>query len=302
MLLLLLLGLFSFGLTIVLIFRAVTVNRVSARDHVAEIEAYGFSADADEVPPTALRERADAFAGMVGDVLVRRFRSLSEADIRTQLRSAGVYRLTARKFVGYRMLATIALPLLWAWLSAAGSMSGSRTFLGIVAGAALGWFGPVVLLKRRIRFRLEQIDYDMPELIDVLVTTVEAGVGLSGSLELASRRLKGPLGDELRLATQEQAMGLATNETLTNLLERADTPAVRSFVRAVLQGETLGVSIGKIMRDLALEMRKRRRQAAEERAQKAPTKMLFPLIFLIFPAMFVVLLGPALLQLTQSLK
>jgi tight adherence protein C len=302
MLLLLLLGLCSFGLMIVLVFRAVTVDHVSTRDHVADIEAYGFSADADEVPPTALRERADAFAGMVGDILVRRFRSLSEADIRTQLRSAGVYRLTARKFIGYRVLATIALPLLWAWLGAAGNMSGGRTFLGIVGGAALGWFGPVVLLKRRIRFRLEQIDYDMPELIDVLVTTVEAGVGLSGSLELAARRLKGPLGDELRLATQEQAMGLATNETLTNLLERADTPAVRSFVRAVLQGETLGVSIGKIMRDLALEMRKRRRQAAEERAQKAPTKMLFPLIFLIFPAMFVVLLGPALLQLTQSLK
>jgi tight adherence protein C len=82
---------------------------------------------------------------------------------------------------------------------------------------------------------------------------------------------------------------------------RADTPAVKSFVRSLIQGETLGVSIGKIMRDLALEMRKRRRQVAEERAQKAPTKMLFPLIFLIFPAMFVVLLGPAALQIIQSL-
>jgi len=88
-------------------------------------------------------------------------------------------------------------------------------------------------------------------------------------------------------------MGLTTEEALRNMLARADTPAVRSFVRAVTQGETLGVSIGDILRSLATEMRKRRRAAAEERAQKAPVKILFPLVFLIFPAMFVILLGPA---------
>ena len=97
-------------------------------------------------------------------------------------------------------------------------------------------------------------------------------------------------------------MGLGTRDALTNMLARADTPAMRSFVRAILQGETLGVSIGKILRDLAGEMRKRRRQAAEERAQKAPTKMLFPLIFLIFPAMFVVLLGPAAFEILRAFK
>lgn len=91
-------------------------------------------------------------------------------------------------------------------------------------------------------------------------------------------------------------MGLSTNEALRNLVVRCETPLMRSFVRSVLQGETLGVSIGQIMRDLALDMRKRRRQAAEERAQKAPIKLLFPLVFLIFPAMFVVLLGPAFLN------
>jgi tight adherence protein C len=91
-------------------------------------------------------------------------------------------------------------------------------------------------------------------------------------------------------------MGLSTNEALRNLVARCETPLMRSFVRSVLQGETLGVSIGQIMRDLAVDMRKRRRAAAEERAQKAPIKLLFPLVFLIFPAMFVVLLGPAFLN------
>lgn len=88
-------------------------------------------------------------------------------------------------------------------------------------------------------------------------------------------------------------MGLSTNQALSNILERSDTPAMRSFVRAVVQGETLGVSIGTMMRNLALEMRTRRRQTAQERVQKAPLKMLFPLVFLIFPSMFIVLLYPA---------
>ena len=88
-------------------------------------------------------------------------------------------------------------------------------------------------------------------------------------------------------------MGLGTTDALRNMLTRCETPAMRSFVRSILQGETLGVSIGQIMRNLAVEMRKRRRQGAEERAHKAPVKILFPLIFLIFPAMFVVLLAPA---------
>ena len=114
-------------------------------------------------------------------------------------------------------------------------------------------------------------------------------------------RLEGPLGDELRLTLQEQSMGLSTAEALQNMLLRADTPAMRSFVRSVVQGETLGVSIGEIMRNLATEMRKRRRAAAEERAQKAPIKMLFPLILLIFPAMLVVLVLPALITIFRVL-
>ena len=95
-------------------------------------------------------------------------------------------------------------------------------------------------------------------------------------------------------------MGLASTEALTHMLERADTPGMRMFVRAVVQGETLGVSIGQIMRNLALEMRKRRKARAEEKAQKAPIKMLFPLIFLIFPAMFVVLLAPAVMEFVKA--
>ena len=95
-------------------------------------------------------------------------------------------------------------------------------------------------------------------------------------------------------------MGLSTTEALQGMLQRCDTPLMHAFVRAVVQGETLGVSIGQIMRELAVDMRLRRRQAAEERAQKAPTKILFPLVFLIFPAMFVVLLAPAMIEFVKA--
>src|SRR2546423_810671 len=136
--------------------------------------------------------------------------------------------------------------------------------------------------------------------IDLLVVTVEAGVSFNESLRIASNRIGGALGQELRLTMQEQTMGLALNEALQNLLLRAETPGLRSFIRSVLQGETLGVSIGQILRNVAVEMRKRRRALAEERAQKAPIKILFPLVFMIFPAIFVIILAPAVYALLDA--
>ena len=153
----------------------------------------------------------------------------------------------------------------------------------LVATTTVAWMLPLVLVRRRARFRLSAIDIELPELIDLLVVTVEAGMGLGASLQLASSKIRGPLSDELRLALQEQRMGLQHLRGAEGMMARADTKSMRSFVRSVVQGETLGVSIGTIMRNLSVEMRKRRRQSAEERAQKAPTKMLFPLVFLICP-------------------
>ena len=165
-----------------------------------------------------------------------------------------------------------------------------------------GWFLPLQVVKDQAIRRLDEIDYQLPELIDLLVVTVEAGLGFVGSLQTAATRISGPLGEEIRLTLQEQSMGLSMQEALLSMLDRVDTASMRSFVRSVVQGETLGVSIGQIMRDLAGEMRRRRKASAEERAQKAPIKILFPLVFLIFPAMFVVLLGPALIQFLHAVS
>ena len=118
----------------------------------------------------------------------------------------------------------------------------------------------------------------------------------------ASERISGALGDELRLTIQEQNLGLSTLDALQNWMGRCDAPGVQTFVRAMVQGERLGISIGQILRNLAIEMRKRRRQAAEERAHKAAIKILFPLVLLIFPAMFVIVLGPALFRIIDTLS
>jgi tight adherence protein C len=248
----------------------------------------------------AVRGALDDIAGFVGGLFSGRLGGVKEAELRNELMAAGLYVITPRKFLGYRVLCAVSVPITWLWLAVVSGLPPLLAIFGTFIAILAGWVAPMTIVRNRSRRRLENIDYDLPELIDVLVVTVEAGLGFSGSLQVAAERLEGPLGDELRLTLQEQSMGLSTTEALQNMLLRAETPAMRSFVRSIVQGETLGVSIGEIMRNLATEMRKRRRAAAEERAQKAPIKILFPLIFLIFPAMFVILLGPAIFQFIEA--
>jgi tight adherence protein C len=292
---------FLTGASVALVARAVAMPRMRAAETVGRIDSYGYVGQAAEAAPrTGLRGPIDELASLVGGVIATRFGGLREQELRNQLMGAGIYSTSPRKFLGYQALSAITFPATWVWLASAAGFAGIFMFGGLLVAVLLGWTAPMTVLRNRSRRRLETIDYDLPELIDVLVVTVEAGLGFNSSLQMASDRLGGPLGDELRLALQEQNMGLSTNEALKNMLARAETPAMRSFVRSILQGEQLGVSIGEIMRNLSTEMRKRRRAAAEERAQKAPIKILFPLIFLIFPAMFIILLGPAVFQFLEA--
>jgi tight adherence protein C len=294
-LLILLVGLFLAGAAVFLVARAVAMPRVRAAEMIGQIGSYGFSGTREEVAPkqTAVRGALDDVANLIGSAIARRASSGREAALRDRLMAAGLYLTPPKRFLGYQVLSTVTFPAAWVWLAGSLEMTATVFWLGLPLAVFFGWRAPLIMVDRRARGRLEEIDYDLPELIDILVVTVEAGLGFSGSVRTASERISGPLGDELRLALQEQNMGLTTEEALRHMMGRADTPAMRSFVRAVTQGETLGVSIGDILRSLAVEMRKRRKAAAEERAQKAPIKILFPLVFLIFPAIFIILLGPA---------
>jgi tight adherence protein C len=302
MIAILLFALVLVAVAVTLALRAVAATRLEAQEQkVGRIAAYGFTgsrtANSDE--PT-LRDRLDSLATLVGSFVDRRLDDQRERELRRELYAAGLYRTTPRRFLGYRLLATFGAVGFWLWLVAFASGSIATAIVGSMFLGTLGWIGPMFLVKRRATERLERIDNEIPELVDLLVTAIEGGLGFSGALQLVSPSLEGPLGDEIRIALQEQHMGLTPNEALRNMASRLDTLSVQSFTQAVNQGEQLGVSIGKIMRDLASEMRSRRRQAAEERAHKAGTKIIFPVAVCIFPAIFVIALGPPLLYVSRS--
>jgi tight adherence protein C len=302
MILVLVIGLALTAVAVTLVARATIVARLRAVDTLRGIGRYGFAGVGELEPAAGLRALVDDFAGSIGRLLLQHLRIGNEERLRKQLVSAGMYQTTPRMLLGYQLIGAVFLPAFWIWLSVAASLGTGLAIMGTFGGLVVGWLVPPWVVQQRAATRLARIDYDMPELIDLLVVTVEAGLSLAASLQLAATRLGGPLGEELRISVQEQSMGLLLLQALENMVGRCPTPAMRSFVRAMVQGERLGISVGRILRSLALEMRKRRRAAAEEKAQKAPIKILFPLVFMIFPAMFLVLLGPALFSIFDAFK
>lgn len=298
----LLIGLALTGLASVLVVRSLSLGRSRQRATLAQIGAYGFHSSAPAATPSRdVRGLVHAAASSVGAAIEARMSDERKRGVRRELDGAGLYRTSVATFLGYRVLLTAVPGLGLPFLASAGGSLTPRMLILAVALAAMGCFFPLYLVKRRARLRIEQVDREVPELVDLLVTTVEAGVGFGGGLQLAARSIRGPLGDELRLALQEQSLGLTADQALRNLTGRVESGALRAFSQALIQGETLGVSIGRVLRDLAVDMRKRRRQAAEERAQKTPTKILFPLIALILPALFILTVGPMVMRVLKFL-
>jgi tight adherence protein C len=270
---------------------------------IDQIQTYGYVAETTggSEAESMARRPIDSVAGRIGDWMARRSDRFGEAKIREKLVSAGMYGTTPRKVLGYQVLSAIAFCLLTLWVVPAMGGGLVLTIILGVAAAAAGWYGPVYYVELKRRNRMELIDRQMPDMIDLLVVTIEAGLGILASMRVASESMSDPLGQELRLTLQEQRMGLSVSQAIESLGRRVDAPNMQIFVRSLTQGEKLGVSIGTTMRNLSVEMRKRRRAMAEERAQKMPIKMLFPLIFFIFPALFIVILTPMMISIVEAL-
>jgi tight adherence protein C len=292
--LILVIGLLLIGAAAALTMRAFLLPGADAASRIERIRGYGFHAEhALEPSGSGLGSALDDTASRLGRFGAAHLTTFREDDMRARLTAAGIYRVAPLTFLGYRMLSTILLPTLFLWVAVTTGAAPVLVVGGMLLSLLAGWTLPMTFLRRRAEARVEEIERELPELIDLLVLTVEAGIGFGSSLQMATARMTGALGDELRLTLQEQSLGLSIHEALRHMLARCDTPSMRSFVRSMVQGEALGVSIGEILRSLASETRKRRRAAAEEKAQKAPVKLLFPLVFLIFPPIFIVLLYPA---------
>lgn len=181
-----------------------------------------------------------------------------------------------------------------------GAASGKVLF-AVLAGIFLGIIVPVALLDRKIKNRKTSIQKALPDVLDLLTVSIEAGLGFDGALVKLSEKMKGPLVDEFSRTLQEMRIGVTRRDALRALGERCDVPDLSLFTSAMVQADQLGVSVGNVLRVQSAAMRQKRRQNAQERAMKAPVKMLIPLVLFIFPAIFVVLVGPAGIRVVEML-
>lgn len=167
--------------------------------------------------------------------------------------------------------------------------------------AFVGWYLPEWILRAKAGERQAQIQCDLPDALDLLSITVEAGLGFDAAVARVAREIDGPVGEELHRVVREIQLGEERIEALRNLGERNAVTELKSFVLAMIQADILGIAVSNVLEVQAREMRIKRRQRAEERAQKLPVKIVFPLIFCVFPALFVVLLGPAAIQIYETI-
>jgi tight adherence protein C len=177
--------------------------------------------------------------------------------------------------------------------------------LGIGVGAAglvIGYIAPEFWLSRRVRARQHAILLQLPDALDLLTISVRAGLGFDGAMGKVVEKMRGPLVDEYRRALAEIRVGKARREALRDIIPRTEVQALTNFIGAVIQAEQLGVSISKVLQVQSEQLRIERRQRAEEMAAKAPIKMLFPLVGCIFPSLFIVILGPAIILIIKNLE
>jgi tight adherence protein C len=166
--------------------------------------------------------------------------------------------------------------------------------------AVFGFFLPNIVLYQAAYNRSDRILKDLPDALDLLVISVESGLGFDAALSQVARNTQGPLADEFFRVLQEMQLGTSRSDSLRALADRTDVSDLRGFVTAMVQADTFGIPIANVLRIQAREMRTRRSQRAEEAAQKVPVKILFPLIFCILPVLFIAILGPAVIQIADA--
>lgn len=188
---------------------------------------------------------------------------------------------------------------LWAGF---GGLSAGGAAVAAVLLPVIGALAIPTWINRAVRQRADRVRTDLPEVLDLMSIAVEAGQGFEAALELVGRDIPGPLADELRRALREMELGATRRDALHGVKRRTDVAEVNNFVMAMTQADALGMPIGRVLRAQSDEMRNRRRQWAREKAGKLPVKILFPMVGLIFPAIFVVLLGPAASSIFEAMR
>jgi tight adherence protein C len=244
------------------------------------------------------RFRERAFAPIVSKLarLMLKVNPRTSLDsVNAKLAMAGMRRTSPAAFLAAKaLLAVGGLVLGLVFASSATPLTG---FLSVILFTFVGFFAPGYWVTLRGRRRQDLVSSELPDALDLLAVSVEAGLGFDGAISKLTEHMEGPLIEEFEFALGEMRVGEGRPEALKRMVERVPAPEMASFVRAIVQADQLGISLGRILRVQATDARLKRQAAAEEKAMKAPIKMLFPLVVFIFPAMFIVILGPAFLNL-----
>jgi tight adherence protein C len=280
----------------------VTAERADVRESLRRLEGYQIQdvRDQEMLAPISERVFTPLLQGLTG--VARRFTPAGFGEgIAGKLVLAGSPpNLNVDKILVMKLLGIVSV-ILWAPIVIGLGFSGLMAFVAIALLWGASFLYPDVLLNRKIDDRQKEISRKLPDILDLLVISVEAGLGFEQALDRTCTAVPGALSDEFRRMLHEIRIGSSRADALRAMADRTDVPELRAFILAMLQADTFGVSISRLLRAQADEMRIRRRLRAQELAQKAPVKMLFPLVFCIFPSIFVVILGPAFIQISRSL-
>lgn len=270
----------------------------SATDRLA---VYGKSALREETLAKPLSERAIAPVILRVGGFLRRFtpRGYLEKTQRKIMLAGNPGSLDASSFVVIKVVATVVGILLAVFAQQAAEDTLQRLAL-FVLPIVMGFFGPDAWIRRKMDERRTSMQKALPDVLDLLVISVEAGLGFDSALARVVGTVPGPLSEEFFRMLQETRVGVSRRDAMRHLMDRTDLDELRSFLLAMLQAEAFGVAIARVLRVQADEMRVRRRQRAQEKAFGAPVKLVFPLVFCIFPALFIILLGPAAIQISEA--
>jgi tight adherence protein C len=231
--------------------------------------------------------------------LVLRIHPKTTVDgVRSRLLAAGLRNVSPTGFLAAKAAVGIGGLVLGMLLGGA-FVGGAGVLIFGVALGGIGFLAPDFVVGSRARKRRDQIRAQLPDALDLLAVSVEAGLGFDGAISKLIDHMDGALSEEFGLTLNEIRIGESRQDALKKLSARTDTPEIAGFTRAIIQADHLGISLGRILRVQATDTRQRRQAAAEEKAMKAPIKMLFPTVLFIFPAMFLVILGPAFLNLSK---
>ena len=278
-------------------------EKATVRASLRQLEGYQVENVRDQELLKPVRERALApvLAGLTG--LGRRFTPVGYVDqVKRKHAALGISGAeTVDRFLAVRVVSVALIPVMFILFFFVLQPPGMLRIGGFLLVSVLLVLGPDATLNRKVDERKMSIRIALPDVLDLLVISVEAGLGFEQALDRTVASVPGALTEEFSRMLGEVRAGASRGDAMRNLEARCDVPELRSFVLAILQADTFGVSIGRVLRAQADEMRIKRRQLAQEQAQKAPVKMLIPMVFCIFPALFVVVLGPAIINIANNI-